>query len=86
MATHELSQILNMTDLKKYDPSDTIFHSVQRVSENSIKFNFRVKTISDDTKVFKLSPFDIWTNITEEPKLITYAGPMYVIRNETSNY
>lgn len=80
LATKEMSELLNLTELAQHDPSNTKFESVIRRSENTVVFSFSVMTAAEDTKVFYLRSFPRWVNISDDPVKLIYAGPKYILR------
>lgn len=85
VATVEMAELLNMTNLRDLDNHDTLFESAKRIGPNTLRFAFSVREKSKDTLVYKVQAFNYWDNLTGTPTLMEYQGDKYVIYNETSN-
>lgn len=87
VATLELSELLNITEIRGIEPEDTSFERVDREpgALQTINMQFTVREKSKDTFVYKVMPFNYWENLTEIPSLMEYVGPRYIIYNEAKN-
>lgn len=85
VATMELSELFNLTEIRDIDPADTQFISVTRIQPNTLRFKFLVRKGSPDTRVYKLFAFRYWDNLTYTPVMLDYQGVNYVLLNSSSN-
>lgn len=85
VATHELADFVNCTELHQVDPQDTRLLSITRLSDNTIRFHFYADHHSQDTHVYRIHAFRYWANLTGLPELREYQGSSYVVYNKTSN-
>ena len=76
-----------MVEIKSLKTERTLLHSVARMNTNTIVFRFQAEIESNTTKVFKVSAFDYFTFLqnTTAPVAVRYAGPEYLIHNESVN-
>ena len=85
VATHEMAELLNMTELTFVDSQDTHFKSVSLLTNHTVLFTFNVKVKSPNTFIYKVFGFPFWENATDNPVLKRYSGPEYIMYNETNN-
>lgn len=85
VATHELADLFNITALRSIEPMDTEFISVEKLTENTLRFRFNVRKSSPDTHVYKVFAFRFWDNLTGTPEMSDYQGASYVIYNSKVN-
>lgn len=85
VAVKELGDMLNIDKLQHVKNGDTQWISVTRLASDIIRFKFAVRERSREAKIYKVSSFRYWDNLTETPSLMSYEGPEYVMYNETNN-
>jgi hypothetical protein len=85
IATRELGLLLNMNQLRKIDPRDTVVQSVWQPTNESLRFQFIAREKSDDTKVYQVVSINHWGNLTGEPYFMEYIGSEFLIYNRSSN-
>lgn len=85
VATLELSELLNITDIREVDPVDTEFVSVKQMADNTIRFSFNIRLKSKDTHVYHIHSFRYWDNLTYTPTMMEYQGSRFVLYNRTAN-
>ena len=85
VATLELSELFNMTELRGVDPLETEFISVQSISQQTLRFIFNVRLAAVDTSVYHVHAFRYWDNLTLTPTMMEYHGNRFIIYNKTSN-
>jgi len=83
--TKRLSKLLNVSDFMKVQEEDTTFIKLVKLTNNCVKLVFSANHPSDDTLVYRIDPFKIWTELTERPKYVRYDGPDLIIHNHTSD-
>lgn len=85
VACKEMASLLNIKELEDIDNHDTNFEFIRRSGSNSFVFKFAVRNRALNTRVYKVSAFKYWDNLTGVPKLMEYRGYNYLIHNETAN-
>ena len=85
VATLELSELLNITEIRNIDPRDTEFISVQQLTTSTLRFKFNVRLRSNDCQIYQVHSFRYWDNLTHVPNLLEYQGRDYVLWNKTAN-
>lgn len=85
VATRELADLFNMTELIDVSPIDTEFISVTNVSMDTLKFRFNVRKSSPDTNVYKVLAFRYWDNLTHAVTMKDYQGAHNVLYNPSIN-
>ena len=74
--------IVNKPLIEKYD-----YHARNNWNQPIVmRYSFRTKRQSNDSTILMIYPFEHWDNLALGPgRLMTYAGPRYVIFNSTNN-
>lgn len=85
VATVDMSELLNMTDFKEIENIDTEFISASRITKQTIRLKFNIRTKAEDTFVYKIHDFRYWKNLTETPTLMEYQGERFIVYNKTAN-
>lgn len=85
VATLELSELFNMTELRGIDPQETEFVSATKLSDRTIRFKFNIRLNSPDTSVYRIHAFRYWDDLTNTPSIMEYHGSQFVIYNKTSD-
>lgn len=85
VATRQLSELLNLTELHDIDEKDTIMRRVILKGERTITFRFAIRTRSQDSGIYKMITFKHWTRLESIPELVEYDGLEYAIYNRSSN-
>ena len=85
VATLELSELLNLTEIRNIDPRDTEFISVQQLTPNTLRLKFNVRLRSNECHIYQVHSFRYWDNLTHIPNLLEYQGREYVLWNKTAN-
>lgn len=85
VATAEMPDLLNITELKSIENIDTEFISVHQIAPNTLRLKFNVGIKSQDTAVYQVHAFRYWDNLTHTPTLMEYQGDKFVIYNSTAN-
>lgn len=86
LATSEVMKVFNVSRLDKVDPSDTRIEAIQLINDATLEIRFSATKTSRDTNVFRVEPFQVYSNFTKRtPDIKTYNGPKYAIYNSSSN-
>lgn len=83
-----MAMIFKDDDLLDIDPNSIIENSVevQSPAPNTLQVKFVARRRSIDTAVFAVNSFRFWGNLLEEnASLYEYAGPRFIIYNNTAN-
>lgn len=70
--------------LRDLKPQDTLLTDVRKDNDTMV-FELYYSRFSMDTKIYKAFPTRQWQNVTTEPVLIRYSGPIFAMHNLTSN-
>lgn len=84
-AVAELSAISQLRDINPNDSRLILLKNSTVRNEQVFHLKFMSTKRSTDTKVYRLVPFTIYTNLTKDPYLIKYEGPTLAIYNSTAN-
>lgn len=85
VATLEVAEIFNLTELRGIDPRETEFISTTLLSSQTLRFVFNVRLTATDTSVYNLHAFRYWDNLTHTPTMMEYHGSRMVVFNKTAN-
>jgi len=83
--TKKLTKLLNITDLHSISEEDTSFIKLVKLTNNCVKLVFTGNQASKDTKVYRIDPFKIWTDLADRPRYMKYDGAGLIIHNHTSD-
>lgn len=70
--------------MRRLKPQLTQLECIEELDSKRIRFQFQHPILSDDTRVYHVSAFDIFGNLTMNPTLLPYSGPEILIHNATS--
>lgn len=84
LAPKAMGRLMALPELKRFNSKDTKLTSIVRKGPSTINFKFSALKKAENTRVYKANAFTIWTNLTGKPSLSEYAGPKYLIYNESS--
>lgn len=85
VATRQLGELLNMTELMQIDDKDTMVGAIALKGKSTITFKFSIREKSKDTEVFRMITFKHWTNLGIKRQLMEYDGMEFAIFNRTNN-
>ena len=85
VAPAELATLLNVTEIGSADNQDTVFYSVERVAQHTIRLKFTIAHKSTDSKVFRVRPFIYWDQLISKPEFRSYHGKLLAVHNATNN-
>lgn len=80
-----LSQLFNYPQFKRYSQKGSKIHSIERINDNILNFVFSVKSKADNIEVVKNYGITHWVNLSSEPRLVKYTGPIFTLKNNTNN-
>ena len=83
--TKGLAYILNNPEIQKIRKEDTRIEEIRRVNNQTLLIEFLSPSPVEDTKIFRVTSFKYWVNLTTEPEMLEYVGPSFLIHNYTSN-
>lgn len=79
------SQLKFMPEFKALKTEKTMLENVQLLDGHTIKIEFTHPAESEDTKIYRVSTFQHWVNLTTDPRIVVYDGPRYLMHNTTAN-
>lgn len=85
VATSELADLFNLTDLHQINPINTEFISVTSPAKDTLKFKFSIRKSSLTSKVYRIYAFRYRDNLTHTPVMKDYHGPQYILYNQNIN-
>lgn len=85
LSVASLNDIMGVKELKGVSDEDTYIHEVRRINDTTILMEVTASKQARDTFIFQVVPISHHVNLTDNPQLMKYAGPSYVIFNKTSN-
>lgn len=85
IAVEPFARLTGIVSLKEVDSLDTKLVSISKINDHAINFKFRVMVEAHDTHVERVRAFKHWDNLDDVPRLLSYNGAEFIIRNETNN-
>lgn len=83
--SESLGYLLNSTSLINLLPAATTAKSCTIHSGNMVMLKFWTKNVDKNSFVVTADPFKIYTNLTRQPTLREYSGPIHLIYNRSSD-